>query len=85
MTNGARPADPPPFDMGNRYISEVPAECTTGLVKTPGGQRMALTIRTTSATVTVFLAKDVAERWRDQISAEISAMSGLILPGSGVL
>jgi hypothetical protein len=74
-----------PFDMGNRLVSEVPAELTTALVNTPGGQRMALTLRTTSATVTVFLTKDVGEVWRDQIAAALSSMSGLILPGAGVL
>jgi hypothetical protein len=73
------------MDPGNRYISEVPAELTSAVANTPNGQRVMLTIRTTSATVTVFLDKQTAERWRDMISNEANTLSGLILPGTGVL
>lgn len=85
MTTPANGAAPPPMDPGNRYISEVPAELTCGVANTPGGQRVMLTIRTTSATLTVFLDKPTAERWRDILSNELNSMSGLILPGTGVL
>lgn len=82
--NGSQP-QPPPMDPGNRYISEVPAELTCGVANTPGGQRLLLTVRTTSATLSVFLDKTTGEQWRDIIAKELSSMSGLILPGTGVL
>jgi hypothetical protein len=76
-------SDPTPFDAGNRLLDEVPAELTTTIMNGPGGQRLAVTVRTPSTTVTVLLAKDWAERWRDQIASAIASMSGLILPLNG--
>ena len=45
-----------PFDAGNPLLGEQPAILLTSLVNTLQGQRLAATIRTPSATVTVFLA-----------------------------
>jgi len=70
----------PPVDPGNELLNEVPAQLTTGLVPTPGGQRLVLTIRTATTTLTVFLAKEYAENWRDIIVKDVSRMNGLILP-----
>ena len=56
MTTPAAPAPPPPFDTGNTLLGEQPAQLVTAAVQTPAGQRLALTVRTPSATVTVFLA-----------------------------
>jgi hypothetical protein len=69
------------FDRDNPFLQEIPAQCVTDVVQTPGGQRMVLTIRTPGTTVTVFLMRDDAEKWRDQISATIARMNGLIVPG----
>jgi hypothetical protein len=73
----------PLVDMDNQMLDvNVPAQMTTGVVPTPLGQRLAVTIRTSSATVTVFLPKDIAENWRDNLSGTIAGMTGLILPPS---
>jgi hypothetical protein len=69
-----------PFDMGNILLGEAPAQLVTQIVNTPGGQRLALTVRTPSTTLTVFLAKDDANRWLSQLQTETGRMSGLILP-----
>ena len=44
-----------PVDTGNGLLSEVPAQVTTALMQTPHGQRLALTVRTASTTLTVLL------------------------------
>lgn len=71
----------PPVDPGNAMLGEVPAtfQCTPVNVQ-PGGQRLALTIRTQSTTLTVLLARDDAGRWRDVLSEAIGRMNGLIVP-----
>lgn len=71
---------PPPFDIGNPLLAESPAVLTTSVVNGPGGQRLALTVRTPAATVTVFLAKGDADKWADNIRNEAAKMSGLIVP-----
>lgn len=81
--NGHTPAAPV-FDTGNQLLTDGPAQLVTAPVPTPGGQRLALTVRTGSTTVTVFLAKDDVANWRDQLAAEHGKMTGLILPpGTG--
>lgn len=70
------------LDPGNPFMAEYPAGLTTRAVNTPGGQRLAVTLRVGSATVTAFLAKDDVARWRDQLGAEHGRMNGLLLPGS---
>lgn len=77
--NGKTPAAPV-FDVGNILLSDGPAQLTTAPVSTPGGQRLAVTVRTGSTTVTVFLAKDDVKNWRDQLSTEHGKMTGLIIP-----
>lgn len=86
MLNGqeGRPVTdgPPPADTGNQLLAEGPAQLTTALVATPSGQRLLLTIRTASATVTVFLQGPDAKKWAAQLSADASRMSGagLVVP-----
>jgi len=70
----------PPVDPGNHLLSEVPATFSCTPVNGPGGQRLALTIRTQSTTLTVLLVKDDAKRWRDVMTEAIGKMSGLIVP-----
>jgi len=79
--NGKAPAAPV-FDTGNQLLTDGPAQLVTAPLDTPVGQRLALTVRTGSTTVTVFLAKDDVARWRDQIAKEHGKMTGLILPPS---
>lgn len=74
---------PPPFDTGNPLLGETPTQMSTSLVDTPHGQRMALTIRTASTTLTVLLGRDDATLWGSNISQTAQQMSGLILAGVG--
>ncbi|MDX3759338.1 hypothetical protein [Streptomyces sp. AK02-04a] len=76
---------PPPVDPGNAMLAETPAQMTCALVDTPRGQRMAMTVRTASTTLTVLLARDDARAWGQQISNGAEQMSGLILAGAGAL
>lgn len=82
-----QPAQPPPIDIGNQLLSEGPAQLTCSLVPTPAGQRMALTIRTSSATVTVLLSQDDARNWGRNVLATANQMSksGLVVAGSGAV
>lgn len=72
----------PPFDTGNQLLGIVPQNFTTSLVDTPLGQRLCATVRTTDATLTVFLTKDEAEQWVQVLRQTLGAMSGLIIPGT---
>lgn len=71
------PAAPPPapFDAGNPLLAEQPAQLVTALVQTPLGQRLATTIRTPSATVTVFLAGIDAKAWAARLTTDSAGMS----------
>jgi hypothetical protein len=70
----------PAVDPGNGLLGEVPAQLTTALVETPRGQRLALTIRTTSATLTVFLGAADAKLWAAQLTRE-----AVLVPGAGLI
>ncbi len=67
---------PPPVDQGNGLLAETGAQLSTALVQTPAGQRMILTVRTSSATLSVFLQAGDAKVWARQISALAGQMSG---------
>ena len=75
--------EPPLVDPGNPLLAEGPAGLSCGLIQTPAGQRALVTVRTSSATVTVMLSKADAEKWASRIRGAASAMSGLILAGAG--
>jgi len=77
---------PAPVDTGNGLLSETPAQVTTALMQTPHGQRLALTIRTASTTLTVLLAPADAKTWAAQIKAIADQMSasGLIVAAPGL-
>ena len=68
-----------PWDPANDLLSEVQAQVTAQAVDTPNGPRMALTIRTASTTVTVFLAKGNALMAADKIREEAGKVPGLAL------
>jgi hypothetical protein len=77
--NGRAPAAPV-FDTGNQLLTDGPAQLVTAPIPTPAGQRLALTVRTGSTTVTVFLTKADVANWRDQLATEHGKMNGLIIP-----
>jgi len=85
------PAAPPPpatpFDAGNALLAEQPAQLATALVETPLGQRLATTVRTPSATVTVFLAGPDARAWAALLTKDSGAMSaaGLVVASGTAL
>lgn len=66
----------PVFDAGNALLCETPAQLTTMIMDTPAGQRLAMTVRTPSATVTVILQGADAKVWALQLSGEAAKMSG---------
>jgi hypothetical protein len=77
----------PPIDPGNPLLDGGPARLTTSVVETADGQRLALTIRTASTTLTVFLNQDGARTWAANITGTAGRMSaaGLIVaPGNGL-
>ena len=75
-----------PFDTGNPLLAEQPATITTAVIPTPLGQRLALTIRTPSATLTVFLGGADAKTWAAQLTRDAAGMSsaGLIAANGNV-
>lgn len=82
----APPQAPAPFDAANPLLGEQPAQMTTAIVQVPQGQRLALTVRTPSATVTVFLAGADAKNWAAQLTRDSAAMSGSgLVVASGML
>lgn len=74
----------PPVDQANALLAPTDAQLATGLVQTPQGQRMVLTVRTASTTVTLFLSRDDADVWAESIRVAAGQMSRLIVP-SGAL
>lgn len=74
----------PPFDPTNPHLNEAPASLTTAVVQTTAGPRLAMTVRHPAGSVTVFLQRDDALNWGQQLHQSASQMSGLILPGHGV-
>jgi hypothetical protein len=73
-------ADIPLTDAGNTLLGELPAQLTTDVISTAAGQRLVLTVRTPTTTLTVFLRGSDAKNWAAQLAAEAAAMSdaGLI-------
>jgi len=72
---------PQPFDAANDLLAETPAQLLTALIETPAGQRLALTVRTASTTLTVLLGAADAKAWAATLAQAAGAMSssGLIV------
>lgn len=66
----------PPVDPGNHLLGPCPAVLTTSPVDTPDGQKLALTIRTNSTTLTVLLGKLDVDAWKDQLTRDVARMAG---------
>lgn len=76
MSGPATTQPTPPVDPGNGLLAETPAQQTTALVDTPAGQRLALTIRTPSTTLTILLNKADADTWAANLKNNAAQMSG---------
>lgn len=74
------PFDVPPIDPGNPILSPGPVIWSTVQVNTPQGKRIAVTIRTTSTTLTLLLERQDALRLGEDITREAATMSALIVP-----
>ena len=70
----------PAVDLGNGLLAERPAQLTTAVVTTPAGQRLALTIRTETSTLTVLLQGSDAKLWAQQITRDAA-----MVPGAGLI
>jgi hypothetical protein len=66
----------PPVDEGNPILEQTAARLSTSIADGPQGERMILTIRTTSGTLTVFLNGPDAKAWAQTISSMARQMSG---------
>ncbi len=79
------PPQPAVIDPGNALLAETPSNLVTGLVETPQGQRLAVTVRTASTTLTVLLAPADAKAWAAAVSQAAGQMSvsGLIIANGG--
>ena len=77
---------PAPVDVANQLLAEGPAQLSAALMSSPTGQRLALTVRTTSATVTVLLSAADAKAWASTITRAAGQMSasGLVIAGAAV-
>ena len=64
-----------PVDMSNYLLDGGPAVLTTSVVDTTGGQRLALTIRTTSTTLTVMLGALELRAWAAQLARDAARMA----------
>jgi hypothetical protein len=75
-----------PVDQANPLLSETPARLVTALLETPHGQRLALTIRTPSTTLTVLLQPGDAKTWAQLLTGAAAQMSqsGLIVANGHV-
>ncbi|HXJ27123.1 MAG TPA: hypothetical protein VNH17_15540, partial [Streptosporangiaceae bacterium] len=62
-----------PFDTGNDLLAETPAQMLTALAETPAGQRLTVTIRTASTTLTVLLGAADAKAWAATLSQAAGA------------
>jgi hypothetical protein len=71
-----QPGQVPVADLANGLLCETPAQLVTQIADTPAGQRLVMTVRTSSATLTVFLGGADAKTWARQLAGEAAAMSG---------
>lgn len=73
-----------PVDPGNPLLAAQPSQIFTAIANTPVGQRLIMTLRTPSTTLTLFLDKNEAANWGAQITGESVKMSGsgLFIPGA---
>ena len=69
-------SDPVPYDPANPLLASGPSQLATGIFTSPDGLKAgALTIRTPSATVTVFLSTEELRAWSATIASLADRMS----------
>lgn len=74
-----------PFDPAHPQIgNQIPQWLMTGKHRTPQGDLMILTLRVPNTTVTAVLTKQDAQKWIDQIQAEVDGMSSLSIAPAGM-
>lgn len=78
------PDQMPAADPGNPFLGPGPSGLSSAVIDTPQGQRLMLTVRTASTTVTVFLEKVHGEQWVNVINDGLSKMSSLITAPANV-
>lgn len=72
-----------PVDTGNPILATGPALLSTSFVDIPGaGKRLVATIRTSSATVSVFLDAEQAQQWAFTFGSQSAKMPRLVVPGT---
>lgn len=82
----ALPHGPAAADLGNPLLAAGPAQFATSYVDTAAGQMLMTTIRTSSATVTVFLDAAEAKEWAANLTEKASGMSSSgLVAATGVL
>jgi hypothetical protein len=69
----------PLYDEGNRLLEETRSELTTGQIATPHGNRLVITVRTTTATVTAVVGPEEAALWAKAIQAAADKFSDTIM------
>jgi hypothetical protein len=76
MENLPGGASPLLRDVNNRLLAPGPAQLVTGLIPGPAGWLGVLTLRTTSATVTVMLDRETVQGWGVMLGQLEDAMDG---------
>jgi hypothetical protein len=68
---------PPLYDTGNWLLATaVPSQLLTGKLPVPAGEVGIVTIRTTTATITVTLTRGDAAEWADTLAELRDSLSG---------
>jgi len=79
------PGQPLPLvDQGNGLLAQIPAQLHTGVLHTPNGKAGVLTFRTSSTTLTIFLAAKDLREWSGLLSGLADQMTGGLVPASAV-
>jgi hypothetical protein len=85
MAQPEQPVDGPPiFDVGNPFITRLPASLSAEVVRNPvtGGEMLALTMRVGNGTLSAILDKTEGQEWAGLINGKCGEISGLVLaPG----
>lgn len=78
------PNQRPPADPGNMLLTEVPSELSATVIDTPAGQRLMVTVRTPSTTLTLFLQKQMGESWIKVLQDTTGRMTSLTVAPANV-
>jgi hypothetical protein len=76
MTNPSQQPQVPLVDAGNALLAPVPAQMHAGMVNGPDGKTGVITVRTSSATLTVFLGAADLRSWASLLTALADELTG---------